>query len=1179
MNDAKNWLGDFLQARSLEEPNGQMLFRYRASLAEYQQLKNLLSAQFECLGGAFWRFSSEAECAVFVFYASEWWRREYGGGAWRWHDIFQSLTAAPYQVAIAERSVAVECGLHFWGLRLSEDGHKYLGAIVANGGLPLQMVARGDGVLSRLLFSATRKAQLLGWETAQLVGYFESHATDMVKHLQATEIYRLLAEMVTTVMELRREYQLAGLANPVAVLDEKELRWRERFPVLVEDGSVERLLIGLVREVASQTKPITTYPVVVTRSLMLQRNSAENYRMQMEAQMPASISLDALAAAVGIPPSQVPLAFALQMAGEPPTLLGQGRQLLGAQNSVVLLTGKPRRFSGKEAYQELTLTLRGGGAGGSVQVYASVPGGEALDETQPWCFAMQNETLVLVGVGSCKVANDQAYVLAPENFVCSAREGSTLDWIGLVEDLVQHRLLYQIRGVVDVLVDDASYSIRTNVSNAEDEILVWKGSRFAQNIASLPIFKGVPKLYQLDAEGSQHALADKRIEWTQPMRKGAMVPFIQQHRGPVDAWLLLDGQRQRRFRMVLIAPTAEISYWSGASENEAAIELQDWGVAALHTNAALSPEISVTKAAVKLSMFSQQQPPAFISVTAQWLSGWPQLQLQLPFPAGSGRFSRSDGSVLPDKASISLQRIHDVRVQVFDQNPNAPKRYKLQMQLQVDSDHSQAGGWQGDYPLVEVNVPLLERQHIGELRFFEIASTLQNVFCQSSHLDARLRITLCAGSVAVRSLNLTRYDLELERQQQLLAVPGGQLIGMDSEQLAALQLYALPLLELEAKASPIEPMRSEGVLVGCWDMAQLASGHSPWLIYPAQSASLQVRPMLWHITPFDTLGTFQALGDALCPLGKAMSSPIEKSRGSELAKVVLAMSEDFEHPSWKLLTQHYQQTKHLPLSALDYWPVISAHTAACLVAILKLGGDVPELMARMRDELGVLWELTSERCLRTALRRWNASLQNEMGGKVPSHLLTDILKSVFTQIGQITDSLALQIERLLFRELGVRSDRFERMAADSNKTPQFLLQALWHGEDSLLQRILLRHHAQQEVWPDFNMVKKLITQIESQKSAAGVEFILRLGRQLVWSPDAPSGAAAIGPKQDVANTPLLLGILCQITDATAWLQSNGHLTALRQIKAFDPAWFDMGLQTGSLLALKAQESIPVARRS
>ena len=57
----------------------------------------------------------------------------------------------------------------------------------------------------------------------------------------------------------------------------------------------------------------------------------------------------------------------------------------------------------------------------------------------------------------------------------------------------------------------------------------------------------------------------------------------------------------------------------------------------------------------------------------------------------------------------------------------------------------------------------------------------------------------------------------------------------------------------------------------------------------------------------------------------------------------------------------------------------------------------------------------------------------------------------------------------------------------------------------------------------------------------------------------------------VANTPLLLGILVQITDATAWLQANNHLAALRQIKAFDPVWFDEGLRTGALLVLKARE--------
>ena len=194
-----------------------------------------------------------------------------------------------------------------------------------------------------------------------------------------------------------------------------------------------------------------------------------------------------------------------------------------------------------------------------------------------------------------------------------------------------------------------------------------------------------------------------------------------------------------------------------------------------------------------------------------------------------------------------------------------------------------------------------------------------------------------------------------------------------------------------------------------------------------------------------------------------------------------------------------------------------------------------------------------------------------MGTVIPINLLTEIVKTVFTPNGHMTQSLGSHIDRLLWKELDARSDRFERMAADYLRTPQALLQALWRGEDSLLQRILLRHHAQQEVWPDFKMVRKLLTQIEASPEPDVVLFFRRLVNELIWCPTASSGAAAIGPKQDVANTPLLLGILVQITDATAWLQSNNHLAALRQIKAFDPVWFDVGLQTGALLALKARE--------
>lgn len=1169
MDATKQWFDGFLQTRGKERPNGQMLFRYRTSEAEYQQLKGLLTARFAALSGAAWRFDARTECALFVLYASEWWRREYAGGPWRWHDIFQSLTAAPYQVDVADRSVGVERGLYVWGLRLTEYGRKYLGAIVANGGLPLQMLARGDGVLSRLLLSAAGKAQRWGWEMVQLIGYFESHAGDMVKHLREPEIYRLLAEMVTTVMELRREYQLAGLGNPVELLDQKEPRWRERFPVLIEDSSIELLLIGLVREVAQQAKMETSYPVVVTRFLVPLPDTTESYQLRMEVQIPSGISVEALATAIGIAPSQVPPLFALEMAGIPPTSLGQGRLLLGTEDSTALLTGKPRRFLGQAACQEQMLMLRG--MGSPIQAYAAVPGGEALDEAQPWCFAPHSETLTLVGIGSCKVASDSAYVLVLDDFVCSPRAESSFDLLGWVEDLPQPRWLYQVRGVVDILADGESYSIRTNTSHAEEEVFLWKGSRFTGQPASLPVFKGVPRLYRQDAEGLLYPVSEKNIEWVQPVPKGAPIAHIQQHRGPVDAWLLSEGQRQRRFRMVLIAPTAEISYHSGSNENEAAIELQGWGVEALHTAVALSPECCVTQTSAKLLMRAQQQPPACIPVTAQWVSGWPQLQLELPFPARSGRFSRSDGRVLPDGATLALQHIYEVRVQVFDQNPNAPKRYKLQMQLLGDSED---GSVQEHHATVEVNIPIAERQHIGELRFFEIESTLRDLFAQNTHLDACIRITLLAGVVAVRSLTLTRYDLELEQQQQSVAVPAARFIEMSSQQLEGLQLRALPLLELGVTPFCVEPLRSEeGALVGRWDMAQLPAGHSPWLVYPVQHSSLQVRPLRWQATALDTLGTLQTLGDNLCPLAHAMAFPIEESRSKALAKVILLMAEDFSHPSWVLLIQQYQQLKYLPLNTLDYWRVLATHPAACLAVVFQLSGEkVQELMERMRDELGVMWELTSARCLRTALKKFWSLLQMQLGG-LSENLLVDLVKNTFTKMGQISGSLALQIDRLLYQELGVSGQSFARMVVEYRKAPQAMLQALWQGEDCLLQRLLLRHHAQQETWPDCKMVRKLVAQIESHPDAKLVQFFRSLGTQLVWSPTAPSGAASLGPKQDVANTPLLLGILLQITDATTWLQSNGHMAALRQIKAFDPVWFDVGLQTGAWLALKAREQV------
>lgn len=1168
MQVVKDWFHAFLRARGMDKANGQMLFRYRATQAEYQELKAIFSARFEALAGTPWRFESNAESALFVLYASEWWRREYAGGAWRWTSIFESLTKGPYRVDPLDRSVIVELGLRVWGHRPSDDGHRYLGAIVAHGGLPLQLLARRDGVISRLLLSATRKAQLLSWGEQQLVGYFESHREDMVQHVRIAEMYRLLSEMVLTVLTLRGEYKLAGVGNPVAVLEQMEPKWRERFPIAVDDQSVDPLLVGLVREVSRQVKTVTAYPVSVLRTLV-KLAEADSYALSMSVSMPSTISVDALASVLQVAPSKVPQSFVLEMAGDQRLPLGQGRQLLGAQSSTVLLSGRTRRFLGKEACQEVLLALRSVGA--DVVSPASVPGGEAMDDSAPWIFDSVDGVLTLVGVGSCKVANASAYVLAPDHFRFVPVDGATVELIGLVEELPEPRWMHKVEGRVSVVADDDSYTVQTHAPKGVEEQFVWKGNRLWCHASPFPVYQGVPRLYRLDEEGQPLPIADKDIEWVQAVRKGKRLLNVKAHRGPVDAWWLVDGKRQRRFRMAVVAPDAHIAFKSGDAECEGSVELHGWGVTALHACSTLSPVFARHEAAAKLAMKANGQPPANVTVTAEWSPALPVLHVDLPFPATGGRFAQSDGSVLPNATTLTLKRAHDVHVQVFDRNPSAPKRYRLELQLSGESQGNRMRR-------AEIAVPL-DRNGVGDLRFFEIESTLNGLFCQSDHLDACLEVNLVAGSATIRTLRINRYDVELEREQQSLALLDSQLANVSVDQLEGIVLHAIPLLESTIEPQVLEQLQSGEQPVGRWSMVDLPAGHSPWLVYPSQMSSLLVRPTLWSTSAFDRLGTLQALGDGACPLSRAMSSSTPHDRERDLIKVVAAMTEDMDHASWTLVFHHYKHLKHLPLSTLDYWRVIGRSQEASLAAALKFPADIHELISRMRDELGVMWEFTSRATLQKAYDGLSASLLKQLGGPGSQGVVEKVVGDIFDKIGSVSEALAVQIDFALFEKLGRRTPRFEQSVARFASAPEALLQQHWQGEDSHLQRVLLRNHADEKVWPYFKLWEELVEAITEYCEPRYVDFIRALGRQLLWVPQVPPGSPPVYAKFDVANAPLLTGFLVQACDAGRWLRSNDHMAALRQIKAFDPIWFEIGLQLGALLAMKAQQKSTAARRS
>lgn len=1164
MQAFEDWRKSFLARRDLARPNGDMLFAYRASKEEYLELRAIFAAQLALLNGRPWTFGSPSECACFVLYAAEWWHREYAGGAWRWEDILESIWPT-FNVDVLERTYAVERGLRSWGHQPSGAGKRYLGAIVAQGGLPLQLVAKGDGAIIKLLIRGTRQAQLFAWDSTRLEGFFAAHEQDLVQHLRDEDIYRLLASVVLTVLALRHECRLAGISNPVAVLDRTQPNWRKRFPMAVDDSSAEPLLVGLVQEAAREVKSAVVYPVVATRSLHARADGA-TFELALALEMPSSMALAALAGACGLPQDALPQAFSLEAIGANRLLLGEGRQLLGGSESTVLLTGRTKRVVGNAALHEQLLVLRG--TGENLHEPVGIPGADALDEGQPWVFAVRDTDLILAGLGSCRLAEQRCLVAVAEGVELVPENSTAVVTLkGETEGLSPNRWIYEVSGSATVVYDDDRYSIQTAQDVDAADQLVWKGRRAPYAARPLPVYQGVPQLCRLTADGALIQVAARSLEWVMPTRLGVRVDNPRMHRGPIDAWLVQDGIRLRRFRMALVSPEARIRFHSGNSEREGAIEFHGWGISSLAAPEALSLRQDVQPNLARLELACDARPPVSLGVSVAWPNSAHSLRLDLPFPSTGGRFAGQTGGALTAGLALPLRRLHEVRAQVFDRNPDAPKRYTLIMEL--------AGG--GGGRLVAEHVIPIDRQGFGELRLLELQSSVQGLMCQSNALDARVDLRICLGHAPIATMRLTRYDADLERRALAMAVSDDCLARLSAEELAGVQLRAVPMLRSEAKEVELAQSCSSGVPVGRWELAHLPASQGPWLIYPSADSTVQLRPTLF---PGFAIGSQPLPSNTLCPLASAMAMTDADDRNRAIRLVVTDMAADLDHRSWNLIIRQYQLLSHLPLSTLDYWRVIGRDMDAALAAVLKLSFDVTSLMTRMRDELGVIWELMPKATLRAGLGFLSTLWARQLKLEPQDTLVRTLVEPLFRSVGQVDAILGELVNLALFQSGFNRHEGLDRMIASVTAGVRAQLQQLWVGEGSLLQRFLLRTHAEDRIWPAFGLTETLFQALQHHAPDAAARLLKDFGRDLLWLPTAgQTGQYSKNMKEDVANAPLLAALLAQLCPSQHAWRTEQAMAQLRRIRSFDPGWFDVSCRTGTLVAIILSEQAQQPNRT
>ncbi|MEG3147612.1 STY4851/ECs_5259 family protein [Sphingomonas sp. RT2P30] len=242
-SSATQWLA----ALDIERADGRPLYRYRLSKEQFEGLHRDLRRRATLMHHQ----RNTHDCAMFVLWAAEWFRRSYGGGVQRWSDLGSEVGLSLNHTSW--RRLA-DTGLKFWGIPpLRLNGlHLRLSAIARQGGFPVAALqGENAGWAGRFL------ERLIGFLLAEpdadlsRADAFAAQFEAMVPSSWRDDGMRTVcAELALQIVLLRREAEAGGAISGSLVsawLDLNRPAWRDRLPLSIDDGGA--LVDGLMRTV------------------------------------------------------------------------------------------------------------------------------------------------------------------------------------------------------------------------------------------------------------------------------------------------------------------------------------------------------------------------------------------------------------------------------------------------------------------------------------------------------------------------------------------------------------------------------------------------------------------------------------------------------------------------------------------------------------------------------------------------------------------------------------------------------------------------------------------------------------------------------------------------------------------------------------------------------------------
>ena len=1089
-----------LQRHDLPSPDGRALYEYRLTEEEFRKLEEVLrSFQPDQV------LQRTGFSALFVLYASEWWRRQYDGSGFSWEPILRSLSVDSEIWTPTQRSQCVKEGLAAWCLRLREHGGlRFLGTVAVQGGLPLRLLSEARSGIGRLLSRVLQLAE--GGEVTrteiEIKRWIESLRKWLPESYRQDIIYELLAQMILVALKLKQEAELSSGDDAIVVLDRKIPGWKDRFPVTMESDHARMLVEQLVRD-ATNVRILRVKPCLPVER-MLEKRDDEQWSLISRVELPNTLKFSELSQIFGIEDeSCLPRVATLHLIAGENSASTTLRRLAGRDAYRI----EPAEFSflDDDAREEHLLQLSApDGRCWKVEAFR----GESLDKTLPWIFSgdLPHEFLKQ---GSGRVADSEIFVALSGEWTHGNNTDSHFQKKGTLS--VEQRTLFHVHGVATLEGPDGkSFTLHTGQADASDHQLAWQGNRvWLDFLQPRRAYKGIPGLCQLDDEGHRHPVRGR------PACRVMGNPTSTEALGPVTLEYPSHGIPQIRTRILLLPERASLEYGE-VDASGGSVRFSSWGISTARVVEPLSLRQKCTTdgeiTSLSVTVGGGYRTPEWMTVELLWPHTTSTARIRLPVPASGVRVFDGDGKELQSGHNIAVDDFAGVRIVL---NRGSTPSEKRMLTIEAVSSHLCR-----QFPL-----RILPGVLSAEIALIDYDTNIQHLLSLNDSPDSEVALSISSNRKAdMFTLKITRYAAMIDKEQgtDQLVIGAHE---FDLDQLNGLQVLAARLEHPADEPIELKPVFSEGVHTGRWEFAPEKKEPGTWLIYPSTDTRISLRPVVWPI--LNEGWTDYPSDDDLI---NAIAIPRQHERESQIVTVIEAMADNFQHDAWQTVEQFANQFGHLPLATLDLWRMFTRSSCGMAALVLRLGNLPNNFYRRFGRELPFAWATVSLRAWEQAMDR----LQKQFGNcpDASNIIFKDRLEKCLPALRADSGALSylLGIAAATFddkekRELGLLK---EHVAPHAEKE-------LCDGENSKLMT-LRRNHAEEE-WP------------------SGFEEILHQARNnpeiekfLVSDPNEY--------RNGVINMPVVVAIAAVLDQGNEFFPTPESIHQLRTAKAFDPQWFD-----------------------